>query len=122
MDFEPFLAVLAEVEVPRFGGVGRRRRIPSSSAVISVKGLIEEPGWRRPWVARLNGVVSKSLPPTRALIAGFVSSMTTIEAVAGSPPRYELPASSAASCSFRSSVDLTLSPPKKAFCGAVFFD
>jgi hypothetical protein len=46
--------------------------IPSSSAVIRVKGLIEEPGWRWPWVARLKGLVSKSGPPTIALIAGVV--------------------------------------------------
>ena len=57
--------------------------IPSSSAVSSVNGLIEEPGWRWPWVARLKGAVSKSGPPTIALIEALWSSMTTTEAVAG---------------------------------------
>ena len=57
--------------------------MPSSSAVISVNGLIEEPGWRCPWVARLKGLVSKLGPPTIALTPAFLLSRTTTEAVAG---------------------------------------
>ncbi len=57
--------------------------MPSSRAVISVKGLIEEPGWRWPWVARLKGLVSKSGPPTIALTPALWLSSTTTEAVAG---------------------------------------
>jgi hypothetical protein len=57
--------------------------IPSSRAVIRVKGLIEEPGWRWPWVARLKGAVSKSGPPIIALMPALRLSITTSEAVAG---------------------------------------
>jgi hypothetical protein len=35
----------------------REGGIPSSIAVTSTKVLNEEPGWRRPWVARLNLLV-----------------------------------------------------------------
>ncbi len=44
--------------------------MPSSSAVSSVNGLIEEPGWRCPWVARLNGAVSKFGPADHRLDRG----------------------------------------------------
>ncbi len=57
--------------------------MPSSSAVTSSNGLIEEPGWRRPWVARLNGLVSKFGPPTIAMTPAFLLSITTTEAVGG---------------------------------------
>ena len=50
-------------------------------------GLIEEPGWRWPIVARLNGFSSKSGPATIALTPALRLSITTTEAVGRTPPR-----------------------------------
>jgi hypothetical protein len=58
---------------------------PFWNAVISVKGLNEEPGWRWPLVARLKGSFWKSLPPTIALTPPVLLSMTTTEAVGSMP-------------------------------------
>ena len=61
--------------------------MPCSSAVARMNGLIDEPGWRWPLVARLNGFSSKFGPPTIALTPAFSLSITTTEAVGGIPPR-----------------------------------
>ena len=60
---------------------------PCSIAVASVNGLNEEPGWRCPLVARLNGWFLKSLPPTIALTSPVALSITTTEAVGAIPDR-----------------------------------
>ena len=59
---------------------------PCSSAVIRVNGLNDEPGWRWPLVARLNGASWKSGPPTIARTAAVSLSSTTTEAVGSIPP------------------------------------
>ena len=98
--------------------------IPCSSAVARVNGLIEEPGWRWPWVARLKGCVSKSVPPTIALTPPVGLSSTTTEAVGATPESVRLTrSSSAAFC--RSQVERRCglcSPPPKASTGAVAVD
>ena len=44
---------------------------------IRMKGLNAEPGWRWPLVARLNGLSSKSVPPTIALTSPVLFSIAT---------------------------------------------
>ena len=61
------------------GGVRGSRRL--SSASISVNGLNAEPGWRWPFVARLKGRFSKSVPPTIALTSPVLFSIATSEAL-----------------------------------------
>src|SRR2546423_4656288 len=84
---------------------------PCPRAEISVNGLKAEPGWRCPLVARLNGVVAKSLPPTIALISPVLFWMATSEAVGPTPLRRLEIARSAAAWSCGSSVVLIFRPP-----------
>ena len=60
---------------------------PFSKAVIRVNGLNDDPGWRWPFVARLNGSSWKSLPPTIALTPPVLLSITTTDAVGSIPAR-----------------------------------
>ena len=84
---------------------------PSRSAAIRVNGLKAEPGWRWPFVARLNGRSSKSEPPTIAFTSPVLFSMATSEALGPMPVRFCEIAASAAAWSSGSRVVLMSSPP-----------
>ena len=84
---------------------------PSASARARMNGLIAEPGWRWPLVARLNGRALKSGPPTMALTSPVSLSIATSEALGPIPASRPAIACSAAACSSGSIVVLMLSPP-----------
>jgi hypothetical protein len=88
--------------------------IPRSSAAARMNGLIAEPGWRWPFVARLNGRLSKLSPPTSARTPPVLLSITTIDAAGPIPPSRPTIACSAAFCRAGSSVVLIFSPPPNA--------
>ncbi len=52
-----------------------------------MNGLIDEPGWRWPLVARLNGRALKSVPPTIACTSPVLLSIATSEALGPMPAR-----------------------------------
>jgi hypothetical protein len=88
---------------------------PLSSAAARMNGLIADPGWRLPLVARLNGRFSKLSPPTIARTAPVLFSITTIDAVGPTPVSRPAIAWWAACWSAGSSDVLILSPlPKVA--------
>ena len=79
---------------------------PSASARARMNGLIAEPGWRCPLVARLNGRALKSGPPTIALTSPVSLSIATSEALGPMPARRPAIAFSAADWSSGSIVVL----------------
>ena len=59
--------------------------MPCWSAAARMNGFIAEPGWRWPFVARLNGLCSKSVPPTIAFTSPVLFSIATSEALGPMP-------------------------------------
>ena len=86
---------------------------PSASARTRMNGLIAEPGWRWPLVARLNGRALKSVPPTIALTSPVLLSIATSEALGPMPASRPAMALSAAAWSSGSIVVLICRPPLK---------
>ena len=78
-----------------------------------MNGLNAEPGWRCPFVARLNGRCSKSVPPTIAFTSPVRFSIATRDALGPTPVSRLAIACSAAVCSSGSSVVFTFRPPLK---------
>ena len=86
--------------------------IPSFKAVASTNGLNDEPAWRSPCTARLNWLSRKLSPPYMARISPVRGRIAT-SAAAGLPDSVNTDsiALRASSCSRRSIVVCTLSPP-----------
>jgi hypothetical protein len=76
-----------------------------------MNGLIDEPGWRWPLVARLNGLFLKSVPPTIAFTSPVLLSTATSDALGPIPASRPLMAFSAACWSAGSSDEVTFIPP-----------
>ena len=88
--------------------------IPFWRAVARMKGLIADPGWRWPLVARLKGRRMKSFPPTIARTSPVWLSITTAEAVGPTPARRPWIACCAACWKAGSIVVFTFKPPPNA--------
>ena len=82
-----------------------------------MNGLIAEPGWRCPLVARLNGRALKSVPPTIARTSPVSLSIATSEALGPTPASRPAIACSAAACSSGSIVVWICMPPLKICAG-----
>ena len=82
-----------------------------------MNGLKADPGWRWPFVARLNGRALKSDPPTIARTSPVLFLIATSAASGPTPARRPTMALSAACWSSGSIVVFTLSPPAKTLPG-----
>ena len=82
-----------------------------------MKGLKAEPGWRWPFVARLNGRALKSEPPTMARTSPVLFLIATRAASGPIPASRPTIALSAACWSSGSMVVFTLSPPANTLPG-----
>jgi len=93
--------------------------MPCRKAVARTIGLNDEPGCRSAWVARLNWLRRKLVPPNITRTAPVLGSIATSAAAgpSSSGSTFSI-ASRASSCKPRSIVVVTRSPPPKTPCAS----